>query len=114
MVVILASVITTEVIIEVGDLRGQRSFIHLTIFTCPFATNSALAARITVAAIVIIVTIVKASFVEDNCLFSCLSIHMDEFLNFRVQCYHCCLYCISDSTESSSDAYDVHCCHLHY
>ena len=63
---------------------------------------------------IVAIATVKASFEEDNCLFGCLSIHMDGFLNFKVECCQSCSYCISDSTESSSDAYDEHCCHLHY
>ena len=95
----------------VGALLGQRSFSRLIASACPFVTNSVLVAQTAIAAIV---AIIKASFREDNCSLNCLGIHMDEFLNFRVGCYQSCSYCISDSIESSSDACDEHCFHLHY
>ena len=98
-----------------GVLLGQRSFSRLSASIGPFVTNSVLVAQTAVAAAAAaVVAIVKASFREGNCSLNCLGIHMDEFLNFRVGCYQSCSYCISDSIESSSDAYDEHCCHLHY
>ena len=95
-----------------GALLGQRSFSRLSASKGPFITNSVLVAQTAIAAA--IVAIVKASFREGNCSLNCLDIHMDEFLNFRVGCCQYCSYCISDSIESSSDACDEHCFHLHY
>ena len=98
-----------------GVLLGQRSFSRLSASIGPFVTNSVLVEQTAVAVVAAaVVAIIKASFREGNCSLNCPGIHMDEFLNFRVGCYQSCSYCISDSIESSSDAYDEHCFHLHY
>ena len=79
MAVILASAIATEVIVVVGDHLAQRSFSRLIASKGPFATNSVLMAPARIVAAVVATAIIRASFEEDSCLLSCLSIHMDGF-----------------------------------
>ena len=110
MVVILPFATTTEVIVEMDDFLDQRKSNRCSVSEGSFTANFGLVAQAQIAIVIVIV----ASFEEHSWNLSWLSIHMDEFLNFRVEYCQSCSYCTSDSREFSSNAYDEHCCYLHY
>ena len=94
------------------DFLGQRRSNRQTASVGSFAAaNFGRVAQIVIAVVAIVIV---ASFEEDNWMQSWLGIHMDEFLNFRVECCQSCSCCTSDSKESSLDACDEHCFSFHY